>query len=290
MTKAQGIGTLAAIGCLTAVIALQSGLSVAKADEMADLRANQQLLQQRIDQLAQAQAQALPQTKAYPGPGGAMGTRAIPGQPLAGGSFPRSFLIPGTDTSIRVGGFVDFTALEFLQGGGNVNGSNYGSNAGQNGNRHLAAGRWQSGPRPRGDLRAGLGQLRAVAQQRRSRIQPAAIAPQCRNPHPDQLGRGADLLRIRLGRAATISAAKPCSRAAATASCRGCASPTAPWAVSSPARRSPTSPMPTPTPNRWNLAALWGRPAATASRRCATRSPASMAAPSRYRRKTRSRR
>ena len=133
MTKAQGIGTLAAIGCLTAVIALQSGLSVAKADEMADLRANQQLLQQRIDQLAQAQAQALPQTKAYPGPGGAMGARAIPGQPLAGGSFPRSFLIPGTDTSIRVGGFVDFTALEFLQGGGNVNGANNSSNSGQNG-------------------------------------------------------------------------------------------------------------------------------------------------------------
>ncbi len=63
-----------------------------------------------------------------------MGLRQFRAKPLAGGSFPRSFLIPGTDTSIRVGGFVDFTALEFLQGGGNVNGSNYGSNAGQNGN------------------------------------------------------------------------------------------------------------------------------------------------------------
>jgi hypothetical protein len=51
-----------------------------------------------------------------------------------GGSFPRSFLIPGTDTSIRVGGFVDFTALDFINGGGTVNGSNYGSNSGQNGN------------------------------------------------------------------------------------------------------------------------------------------------------------
>ena len=52
---------------------------------------------------------------------------------MGGGSFPRSFLIPGTDTSIRVGGFVDFTTLYFINGGGNVNGSNYGSNAGQNG-------------------------------------------------------------------------------------------------------------------------------------------------------------
>ncbi len=65
------------------------------------------------------------------------GTRAKrrhPGTPAGGGSFPRSFLIPGTDTSIRVGGFVDFTTLYFVNGGGNVNGSNYGSNSGQNGN------------------------------------------------------------------------------------------------------------------------------------------------------------
>ena len=82
MTKAQGIGTLAAVGCLTAVIALQSGLTAAKADEMADLRANQQLLQQRIDQLAQAQAQALPETKAYPGIAGAdWALRQFPANP-----------------------------------------------------------------------------------------------------------------------------------------------------------------------------------------------------------------
>ena len=71
------------------------------ADELADLRANQELLQRRIDQLAQNP----------PGPGigvpGAYGTQAVPGQPLAGGSFPRSFLIPGTDTSIRVGTMAD---------------------------------------------------------------------------------------------------------------------------------------------------------------------------------------
>ncbi len=129
MTKAQRLGGLA-IGGLTAMVALQTGLAPARADELADLRANQQVLQQRIDQLAQA----LPQTKAYPGPPGAYGAQATPGTPVGGGSFPRSFLIPGTDTSIRVGGFVDFTSLYFFNGGGNVNGSNYGSNSGQNGN------------------------------------------------------------------------------------------------------------------------------------------------------------
>ena len=133
MTRAQGFGSLAAIGGLTALIALQTGIPTANADELADLRANQQLLQQRIDQLAQAQAQGIPEQKQSPGFPGAMGSPATPGVAMAGGSFPRSFLIPGTDTSIRVGGFVDITVLDFLQGGGGVNGSNYGSNSGQNG-------------------------------------------------------------------------------------------------------------------------------------------------------------
>ncbi|HEY3908493.1 MAG TPA: DcaP family trimeric outer membrane transporter [Stellaceae bacterium] len=136
MFRKQGIGTIAAIGGLTATIALLAGPPAVKADELADLRANQQVLQQRIDQLAQAQAQQLPETKAYPGLPGAMGTTPAPGAALLGGSFPRSFLIPGTDTSIRVGGFVDITALDFLQGGGNVPGSTAGSNSGQNGNLH----------------------------------------------------------------------------------------------------------------------------------------------------------
>ena len=136
MTRTQGIGSLAAIGGLTALIALQTGLPAAKADEMADLRANQLLLQQRIDQLAQAQAQQPPAPGGIPGggPGSAYGTAPAPGSGTTAGSFPRSFLIPGTDTSIRVGGFVDLTILDFLQGGGAVPGSNYGSNSGQNGN------------------------------------------------------------------------------------------------------------------------------------------------------------
>jgi hypothetical protein len=153
MTKAQRIGSLAAIGGLTAMIALETGLAAAKADELADLRANQLLLQQRIDQLAQAQGlppspgvtpgvNVAPSPAQIPAPGGIMGAgsepgivgqAAAPGVPTGGGSFPRSFLIPGTDTSIRVGGFVDFTGLDFITGGGGVVGANYGSNSGQNG-------------------------------------------------------------------------------------------------------------------------------------------------------------
>ena len=131
MTTTHTIGTLAAIGGLTATIALLTGLPAAKADELADLRANQELLQRRIDQLAQA---ALPETKAYPGRPGALGTEAVPGVPMAGGSFPRSFLIPGTDTSIRVGGFIDLTGLYFLQGANTPIPGTMSSNAGQNGN------------------------------------------------------------------------------------------------------------------------------------------------------------
>jgi Porin subfamily/DcaP outer membrane protein len=113
MTKQWDLGRLAAISGLTAAIALLAGFSVARADELADLRANQQLLQQRIDQLAQARG---------PAAGGvtgsnAYGTGPVPGAGLVGGSFPRSFLIPGTDTSLRVGGFVDETIDYYFQGG-----------------------------------------------------------------------------------------------------------------------------------------------------------------------------
>src|SRR6266568_9013308 len=85
MKKTWGAATPAAIAfVLSAPLAI--GAHSAYADELADLRANQELLQQRLNQLAQA---------APAGPGAALGV----------GSFPRSFLIPGTDTSLRIGGF-----------------------------------------------------------------------------------------------------------------------------------------------------------------------------------------
>src|SRR5215472_7114542 len=133
MTKTHRIGTLAAIGGLTATIALLTGLPSADADELADLRANQELLQRRIDQLAQAEELHAPGGTPGGGIAGSMGTEATPGATLVGGSFPRSFLIPGTDTSIRLGGFIDITANDYLQGGGLRNGSNNSSTVLQNG-------------------------------------------------------------------------------------------------------------------------------------------------------------
>src|SRR5262249_57084205 len=99
MTIKRNIGSVAAIGGLTATIALLTGLPAAQADELADLRANQELLQRRIDQLAQAQ---IPAVGGVLGGGTSAGTgaQAAPGTASVGGTFPRSFFIPATDTSI----------------------------------------------------------------------------------------------------------------------------------------------------------------------------------------------
>src|SRR4029077_21143361 len=99
MTGKRNIGNMAAIGGLSAAIALLTGLPAASADELADLRANQELLQKRIDQLSQAPPPAPGQF--VPG----FGPESRPAAaPVTTGSFPRSFLIPGTDTSLRIGG------------------------------------------------------------------------------------------------------------------------------------------------------------------------------------------
>ena len=99
MTEKRNIRGVAAIGGLSAAIALLSGLPAASADELADLRANQELLQKRIDQLSQAPPPAPGQFV----PGFGPETRPA-AAPVSTGSFPRSFLIPGTDTSLRIGG------------------------------------------------------------------------------------------------------------------------------------------------------------------------------------------
>src|ERR1700681_1364176 len=89
MSRRRGAGIVPAIGWTLPAFVLATGLSAARADELADLRANQELLQKRVDQLAQVPP---------PPPG------AGPGGPVTAGSFPRSFVIPGTEVSLRIGG------------------------------------------------------------------------------------------------------------------------------------------------------------------------------------------
>ena len=109
MVRRRDLRTATAVG---AVVALLISLPVALADELAALRANQELLQKRIDQLSQAPPQAAPFV-----PGFGPETIAKPtGLPVSGGSFPRSFLIPGTDTSLRIGGFANLNVLWYING------------------------------------------------------------------------------------------------------------------------------------------------------------------------------
>jgi len=105
MKNRWNVAIAAAIACvLSALLAIAS--QAAWADELSDLRANQELLQRRVDQLAQATA--VPATGI--GAGG-----------LTAGSFPRSFLIPGTDTSLFVGGEINLTGLYFFTGNNSAN-------------------------------------------------------------------------------------------------------------------------------------------------------------------------
>src|ERR1700730_9642169 len=103
MNRKRNIGTMAALGGFTAAVALMTAMPSANADELADLRANQELLQRRVDQLAQAGPAAFP-------PAGG------PGGPVMAGSFPRSFVIPGTEVSLRVGGQGNGSVLWYLKG------------------------------------------------------------------------------------------------------------------------------------------------------------------------------
>src|ERR1700676_925208 len=108
MKNARNVAITGAIACLlSAPLAL--GPYAARADELSDLRANQELLQRRLDQLAQAPAPGAPLPERERNPN--------IGVPVAGGSFPRSFLVPGTDTSIRVGGQIQVNIIDWITGG-----------------------------------------------------------------------------------------------------------------------------------------------------------------------------
>jgi hypothetical protein len=106
MSRKRTIATMAALGGMIAAIALASGIATAAADELSDLRANQEMLQRRLDQLAQV---------------GTAKPALPPGSGTIAGSFPRSFLIPGTDTSILIGGQVVLDAGYWFSGGSPAN-------------------------------------------------------------------------------------------------------------------------------------------------------------------------
>jgi DcaP outer membrane protein len=142
MTRKRHIGSVSATGGLIAAIALLTGLPAASADELADLRANQELLQKRIDQLSQAPpGQAPPYVPGF----GPETIKQPGGTPVVGGSLPRSFLIPGTDTSLRIGGFANASVLWYIKGaapGGQLNGQgsqNFVFTDGQGGTGNLTA-------------------------------------------------------------------------------------------------------------------------------------------------------
>jgi hypothetical protein len=123
MTGGQNLCSMAAIGGPIAAISMLIGSPVSKADELADLRANQELLQQRIDQLSQAPPPGAPAPSYVPG-FGPQAPGAGAGAPIVTGSFPRSFLIPGTDTSLRIGGYANGRFVYYIKGaavGGQLN-------------------------------------------------------------------------------------------------------------------------------------------------------------------------
>src|SRR5579864_2109576 len=126
MMKGRKIATIAALGTSTAALAMLTGLAGARADELSDLRVNQQLLSQRIDQLAAVGQQ--------PGAGAvfSVDTNPAASAPATAGSFPRSILIPGTDTSLKVYGQIT-EILDYWMSGGNPNASPFNTTIGDNG-------------------------------------------------------------------------------------------------------------------------------------------------------------
>jgi hypothetical protein len=107
MFKARKIGTIAALGGSTAALAMLTGLAGARAD---DLQVNQQLLNDRIDQLAAGQFSGSTVI-------GSTDVSPVAGQPVVAGAFPKSILIPGTDTSLKIYGQITLITDYFLNGG-----------------------------------------------------------------------------------------------------------------------------------------------------------------------------
>jgi len=124
MMKARKFGTIAALGGSTAALAMLTGLAGARAD---DLQVNQQLLDTRIDQLAAVGLQ--------PGAGAVFSVdqNAAAGAAAVAGSFPRSILIPGTDTSVKLYGQITEVLDYYMTGGNPDQGTPWNTTVGDNG-------------------------------------------------------------------------------------------------------------------------------------------------------------
>jgi len=123
MSTIRKFGAVAALGTSTAALAMVTGLAGARAD---DLQVNQQLLNTRVDQLAAVGEN--------PGQGAVFSVdqNAAAGAAVTAGSFPRSILIPGTDTSFKVYGQMT-EVLDYYMSGGPVNNSPWNTTVGANG-------------------------------------------------------------------------------------------------------------------------------------------------------------
>src|SRR5215472_9639602 len=125
MTRACKISAIAVFGGGTAALTMLTGLAGARAD---DLQAIQRMLDARVDQLAAVGLQ--------PGQGAVFSVdqNAAAGAAVVAGSFPRSILIPGTDTSIKIYGQITEVLDYWMSGGGSaVNSSPQTTTIGDNG-------------------------------------------------------------------------------------------------------------------------------------------------------------
>jgi len=116
MIRRRNLSSVAAVGGPIAAVLLLTGSAASRADELADLRANQELLQKRIDQLSQAPPPGAPAPGQYVPGFGQQAPGAGAGAPIVTGSFPRSFLVPGTDTSLRIGGYANGRFMYIIHG------------------------------------------------------------------------------------------------------------------------------------------------------------------------------